>query len=132
MKNLNELTNNVEVVEYVRDFLLNQGKKSMSMPNSNNDTKCAYRGEKNSKCAIGCIIDDKFYSPYFEGNRAVDANMNVNKEIFEALQKSTPNWKIDLNVIDTMQTIHDRYEVDLWDSQFNALISNERERNENA
>ena len=126
MKNLNELTNNVEVVEYVRDFLLNQGKKSMSMPNSNDDTKCAYRGVKDLKCAIGCLIDNKFYNPYFEGNRVVDANMNVNKEIVEALQKSIPNWEIDLILLDKLQTIHDRLPIDAWMNNFEILIRQEK------
>jgi hypothetical protein len=50
-----------EIFEYVVTFLNKQGEISEK------DDCCAYRGSNNTKCAIGCILDDKYYDPLMEG-----------------------------------------------------------------
>jgi len=119
MKTLNELHTNIDVIEYVRDFFKNQ--KQPKQPIS-----CNYRTTDGTKCAVGCLIDDSFYDIEFEGNTVLDANMRPNKAIVEALQKSLPNWKVDLILIDRLQTIHDRLPVDAWLNNFEILIRQEK------
>lgn len=47
-----------EIFNKVKDHLLTQNERSL-----NDDARCAYRGENNTKCAIGCLIPDELYKP---------------------------------------------------------------------
>jgi hypothetical protein len=46
-----------ELYEYIGEFLIQQGKQSYDI----NHNSCMYRGPNNTKCAVGCVIPDKFY-----------------------------------------------------------------------
>jgi hypothetical protein len=54
-----------QIYDYVGEFLLKQGRKSVS---TGRLPKCLYRGPDNTKCAIGCLIPDKLYKPELEMN----------------------------------------------------------------
>jgi len=43
---------------------------------------CAYRGANGTRCAVGCLIRNKYYSPTFEGLGS------INPSVREALRKS--------------------------------------------
>lgn len=53
-----------EIFTYVLLFLRKQGVASIT----SDEATCAYRGENGSMCAVGCLISDDEYTPYFEGN----------------------------------------------------------------
>jgi len=126
MKTLNELYTNIDVIEYVRDFFKNQRQDGYDH-SKNIPIQClSYRATNGTKCAIGCLIDNSFYSEEFEGNRVLDAEMLPNKAIVEAIQKSIPNWEIDLILLDKLQTIHDRLPIDAWMNNFEILIRQEK------
>lgn len=113
----NELANlktDEQVYKYVRDFLINQNKKS-----ENRNDGCAYRGEDNTKCAIGCLILDEFYDETFEGGLPNKETGTRGKRIIEAISKSLPNWTFNMKLIENVQEIHDTYEPDSWKYEFN-------------
>jgi hypothetical protein len=60
-----------EIYDKVKSHLLAQGRKSqMLKPGERTIGKfsnCAYRGEGGLKCALGCLIDDRFYKETLEG-----------------------------------------------------------------
>jgi len=72
---------------------------------------CRYRSENNYKCAIGCIIDDKFYDEVIEGSTA-DVN-----EVILAIQNSNPNLEINEDMqtlFMLMQNLHDKIKPEFW------------------
>lgn len=50
-----------EVFDRVKTHLLSQRKQA------ERGLICAYRGSDGTKCAVGCLIKDEFYSEIFEG-----------------------------------------------------------------
>jgi len=73
---------------------------------------CRYRGSKNNyKCAIGCIINDKFYDEIIEGS-TVDV-----PEVISAIENSNPNLFINPDMetlFGLMQNLHDKIKPKLW------------------
>lgn len=123
MQKLSELTSNQEVIEYVRDFLLNQGKRSVKYIISDEDEiahkDCRYRGgqEKELRCAIGCLISDENYSNKLEGFTILD------QKVIDAVKKSVPNWKIDVELLQNIQNIHDCHNPLHWEWKLNNLFN---------
>ena len=114
MKLLSKLKTNHQVIEYVRDNLIKQGKQSRSVYNGN----CKYRGgeDYDLKCAIGWLIDDEWYQASFEDKKVTD------RRVFSAVEKSVPNWKIDMDLLQQFQHIHDHFEPNQWEWQFSRLM----------
>lgn len=72
---------------------------------------CRYRGKDNYKCAIGCIISDKFYDEIIEGS-TVDV-----PEVVMAIENSNPGLEIDGDMetlFSLMQNLHDKIKPELW------------------
>lgn len=115
MKSLSKLKTNHQVIEYVRDRLINQGKKSLSTYSGS----CKYRGgeDYDLKCAIGWLIDDEWYRTSFEDKKITD------RGVCSAVEKSVPNWKIDMELLQECQYIHDHYEPNEWEWKFNRLMT---------
>lgn len=113
MKSLDKLYTNIDVIEYVRDRLISQGRKSLSIWNGN----CKYRGgeDYDLKCAIGWLIDDKWYESSFEDKKVTD------RRVFGAVEKSVPHWKVDMELLQEFQDIHDHFEPNLWEWKFSRL-----------
>ena len=107
------LTTDEEVFNYVKEFLLEQGEKSYSTKHG-----CAYRGEDNRKCAIGCLILDEFYDEEFEGGLPNSNDGPKGYLIRDAIEKSLPNWQMNLDLLSNVQSIHDNYEVENWRYEF--------------
>jgi len=107
------LTTDEEVFNYVKEFLLEQGEKSYSTKYG-----CAYRGEDNRKCAIGCLILDEFYDEEFEGGLPNNIQSSKGYLIRDALKKSLPNWQMNFDILSDIQSIHDSYEADSWHYEF--------------
>lgn len=56
---------NQQIFDHVVDHLRKQKIRSVSADGTY--ASCAYRGVDNTKCAIGCLIEDDEYHPSFEG-----------------------------------------------------------------
>lgn len=118
MKTLNELSTNAEVIQYVEDFLTAQACKSESRHNGY--SYISYDDSDNAnirKCAIGCLIKYEYYNPDFEGQTVTSYG------VMNAVEKSLPNWKIDMDLLQQLQTIHDSFAEDLWEWKFSRLRS---------
>lgn len=110
MKQLNELVTDKDVFDYVSSFLINQNKKSTAQ-----DIGCAYRGDDNKKCAIGCIIDDKFYHSSMEKQTAYDYKIQW------AVLHSLPKYTLNEKFLSKLQEIHDGFEPELWEVNFSRF-----------
>ena len=107
----------IQLVEYVRDKLLAQGKKSLLPDCELKDQQCAYRGGDGCRCAAGWLIPDDLYDSEFEGS----GWMGI-LHIEDALQFSTPASPFKDRLIEDMQEIHDWRRVEEWETCFNLLI----------
>lgn len=97
-----------EVFDTVYIHLLKQNQKSKS----NNENSCMYRGSNSLKCAAGCIISDDEYSSDMEyvSWKSLAANGIV------------PSDHVDL--ILSLQDIHDSYKPSNWKSELSILATN--------
>lgn len=86
-----------QLFDFIGEHLIRQGKQA-----SGGTFGCAYRGKDGLKCAIGCIIPDKFYKKEME-----------NKSVFALFAFDLP-WYIQRynKFLDRMQGVHDN--VDNW------------------
>ena len=93
-----------EVFEQVKTHLLTQTERSML-----DEDTCAYRGISGLKCAAGCLISDDEYNKDFESKRwKALANWNA-----------VPNTHVEL--IDSLQMVHDHYPVSLWEQELENI-----------
>lgn len=91
---------NQEIFDKVSKHLLEQAMPAFD-PITNG---CRYRGANGTKCAVGCLIKDEFYSPDLENNRvghprvtrAVGASLN---EVITAETEA---------LLSALQRVHDR------------------------
>jgi hypothetical protein len=67
--NLNETMQHI--FDTVVPLLIQQGKGSVRKDLDGYNSSCMYRGEGGTKCAIGWLIADDLYSPFFERHGAV-------------------------------------------------------------
>jgi hypothetical protein len=98
LSNLAEATEQ-QVFNQVKNHLLTQGKKSKSAGRA---CICLYKNEEGLKCAAGCLIADHQYMPEMEDNVWTDL----------VLQEIVPSAHS--NLIRSLQTIHDSFEVEAW------------------
>lgn len=101
--------NRQEIFDKVATHLLKQGKRA----ERDYDTiqkGCAYRGQENTKCAVGCLIKDEFYSTKLEGKRVGSDG------VVEAIEKSL-GYKLndsDIIFLASLQVIHDTKQPEYW------------------
>lgn len=100
---LPDFKDEVAVITYVRDFLLEQGRSSMDL-----SSLCQFRGEDNTACAIGCLVSDDEARLIGEGNTA--------------MMVYTHKKGLDRRLFQKLQSIHDRDSVSEWKGQFDKLI----------
>ena len=80
---------------------------------------CRYRGARGLRCAIGCLIEDRFYSPGMEKCGVGDGAVR------EALRKSgvdTGDIK-DIEFLDCLQRVHDHHPVLSWRTQLHDIAT---------
>lgn len=96
------LTTREEVFDYVESHLKKQGYRSMLATGG-----CAYRGEGDTMCAVGCLIADDEYTSSMENNSVMElAGLSVGK-IFAALalpERLIPHARM----LEALQDFHDR------------------------
>ncbi len=87
-----------EVFDQVSQHLLTQKQRSVSR----SETLCSYRGDDGLKCAAGCLIDDKEYSPSMEGLPWISL-----------VRYGFANGS-HLLLIEDLQNIHDGFQPEEW------------------
>lgn len=105
-----------EIFNTVKEHLLKQNIKSLAMINGR-DMGCAYRGEHSRKCAIGCLIKDKHYTPELEG-RTVGV-----LEVKHALHLSgvdVMNVEI-IGLLSRLMSCHDQAAPVTWASELGVI-----------
>jgi hypothetical protein len=126
-KSLSELTTDFEVYEYIKNHLLLQGAKSEIdtswATGSQIDNACAYRSDDDKKCAVGCIISDKFYTHSLEGKAC------NHEDVLDVIELSVPNWIVNRSMLKEMQMIHDEKEPDEWYLMLEDMIRSFPDRN---
>jgi hypothetical protein len=76
--------NEIDLVKKIRDGFVAQGGPSFDPERAltSKTGGCMYRGPGGSKCAVGLLIDDAYYSPDLEG-KAME-----NSLVLEAIERS--------------------------------------------
>jgi len=117
MQELEKLNSDESVFNFVKQHLINQGKKSMVyyVGGFDDDVKCLYRGRDNLKCAIGCLIGDEFYTEDVEEKGIIDLFVQ------KIVSLSLPNWKPNWELLSALQEIHDRFEIESWEKQLEIV-----------
>jgi hypothetical protein len=93
---------NQQLFDTVATHLLTQRRRSMTTQNGT--TRCAYRGRKDTRCAIGCLIPDDRYDAAFEG-------FAISKP---AILKAAGLRSTQLPLAHELQEIHDMIHPSLW------------------
>ena len=111
------LETDYDVFNYVKQHLLKQNEKSTE-PYS---LSCYYRTQNEEgkvlMCAVGCLMDDRFYSEEFENTSPNDPRVK------EAIENSITNWKYNVDLLNELQHIHDEYEPENWSLRLESLES---------
>lgn len=97
------MTNKLEeqdIFNQVAIHLINQNEKSTSF-----DGRCAYRGDNDLKCAVGCLITDDEYLPNME-------NLSIVTIVKRFSTLSRFSKFIDL--LQDLQRIHDVIPIENW------------------
>ena len=118
------LETDYDVFNYVKEHLLKQNEKSLD-PWS---LSCHYRSQKEDgkvlMCAVGCLMDDRFYLEEFENSSPSDARVK------QAVESSITNWTYNVSLLSELQNIHDEYEPDNWSLKLEYFESYFNENNE--
>ncbi|CAB4135702.1 hypothetical protein UFOVP573_24 [uncultured Caudovirales phage] len=119
------LNTDYDVFNYVKQHLLNQNERSLD-PWS---LQCQYRSQKEDgkilMCAVGCLIDDNFYSEKLENCSPSD--LDVRKAVENSIFS---DWEYNVSLLSELQNIHDEYEHDEWSLKLESLESYFNENNE--
>jgi hypothetical protein len=108
---------NQRILDTVAAHLLKQGKKS-TMDHPHLSSQCAYRGEEGTKCAIGCLISDEYYTPSIEGRGVGSPDISV------ALDKSLGEIGVyggAADVLHRLQVLHDFTDPEDWAKALESL-----------
>ena len=97
MKTLNELQTDRDVFEFIKNHLIEQGQRSLM----DDGMACAYLGFEGKKCAVGALIREDIYHSSIE-EKPVNHSL-----VRSAVTKSVPNWKINIEMLGELQSIHD-------------------------
>lgn len=118
------LQTDYDVFNYVKEHLLKQNEKSVD-PWS---LSCYYRAQKENgdvlMCAVGCLMDDNYYSGEFENSSPSDSRVR------DAIEKSIPNWTYNVDLLSELQNLHDEHDPHVWSLNFEYLESYFNEDNE--
>lgn len=105
----------LEVFEKVRNHLLTQNRRC-----STESEGCRLRDDCGNKCAVGCLIDDKFYRETLEHNSEIELG-DTNVELQDALINSGVPFKECKYLLKDLQILHDTTPVPQWESELNLL-----------
>lgn len=99
----------------VRHHLMKQCQQSKGV--NGNENLCAYRGDHGLTCAVGCLIDDKFYNRELEGLRI------TSYEVRRAVERSqhVRLTQDELSMLFDLQQMHDNTPVAYWKEKLGYL-----------
>jgi hypothetical protein len=108
-----------EVFDFVCNHLLTQNKQSLgpASTNDSDDEICSYRGRDNLKCAVGCLISDEEYHPFFESKAARYVISNT-KSLYK-------KYGDHLKLLEELQIIHDRSMPANWPKHLKMLAEHQ-------
>ena len=98
----------------VAAHLLAQGRPSLS----DNEGECAYRGEDDLRCAVGCLIDDAHYSEALEGYSVQHGDVVQAVKSSLGLQHLAPRTA---DLLGDLQLLHDLTPPEEWREGLKAL-----------
>jgi len=112
-----------EIFDKVVKHLLTQKKPAMSSGGA-----CAYRGQDNTSCAVGCLIPDDKYSMVIEGVGVLNINVSLNqghKVLKSILRSEGVDTKDDvtLELLSDLQYLHDGFPYNTWKRELTTLAS---------
>ncbi len=110
--------NRQETYNRVKSHLLTQNRRSMG------EEGCAYRGDRGTTCAIGCLIPDTAYSPEFEGDSISfilhkPARHPLTDTLVDVL--GVTEWQSDCAFLSRLQKVHDNEAVADWKNALERL-----------
>lgn len=113
-----------QIFNRVSKHLLKQGRRSILPPTSPR-VGCAYRGVDGTKCAVGCLIADRDYSPDFEGKSILRVELANTSVILAKLRKALAKAGVlnSLPLLVDLQDLHDTRLVDEWPAALSRLAS---------
>lgn len=126
MSNLQEITADIDLWNYIAEALIKQNAKSVNLLEDEDGGHylsdiCMYRAfDENgnvSKCAVGWIINDIYYDESIEEKPVAD------DAVLEVVKKSLPNYKIEqqqVAMLQLAQKIHDQIEPKVWNHAFSV------------
>lgn len=96
-----------KIFEQVVYHLFSQGKRAVVI-DENGNSKCMYRGEEGSKCAVGCLIPDSEYSEDMEFKTASRLIQTYRAGDLPTMTKETHELlDSNLRLLRNLQTTHD-------------------------
>lgn len=108
-----------ELLNRVAHHLMSQGCKSTIIDPAG-CTKCRYRGGTTGqlKCAVGCLIDDKYYSESLELKAVAHGQVLLALELsLDVSDLSGPA----IGVLRDLQHTHDNYGVESWPQRIRCI-----------
>ena len=111
------MINRQQIYNTVRDHLLSQGQRALEVVGRSGMTAiaCKYRIVKNGqilKCAIGCLIDDVYYSELLEG-RTIRSE-SVQGAVAASIGVALKEIYAEHSFLGGLQRIHDNTPLYLW------------------
>lgn len=100
---------NQEAFEKMVIHLRKQGARATFVPGTGLSS-CMYRAPNGFRCAVGCLIPDDEYRPWFEG-------AGVTKVVNDVPSLAS----VSRNLLAAMQAVHDNHEVTAWEAQFSEV-----------
>ena len=103
-----------QVFKTVATHLLAQNSKSVE---TGNDDMCVYKHDSGKSCAVGVLIDEKYYDDLMEGCAADSV------AVIGAVGKSLGSkvTRKDADLLCKLQNIHDYASVDVWYEELEYL-----------
>ena len=96
----------------VAEHLLTQNARARDPDNA----RCAYRGEGDLKCAVGCLITDEHYNAELEGDSvyAEPVQEVVRASIDPQGLLTDADWSTTKDLLGKLQKMHDNFDPEGW------------------
>jgi len=119
------------VFDRVRKFAKDQGKKSLDDDHEWDGEECRYRNKDGLKCFVGCLIPDDRYDPSTEGKDVCNRTVLDQIPEFDGIilpsddptyrSLMTENVRRAIEFLGDLQAIHDGFEPDEWEDEFEEM-----------
>lgn len=102
-----------EVFDRVKAHLLTQNRRStIHSAAFSSYEKCAYRGTDGLKCAVGCLIEDEFYTPDMESLGV--STGKIKHAVMASLKLTSDEYYQLVTILEDLQEVHDRDVPNNW------------------